>query len=274
MTHSMLFFFFRYELPAIALGLVTVEQPRMGIPSASSARVSVPSLETERTLAPTTNDENPDNVIQAPSLVSVHLPRRHPSQHSMITASSGRLSRPTSSGGLFHRGGDGDDDDGDGSYMYFMDGEIVMHSRRAPSPFTIGSGSYVPGPQSTGSTSLDDSQNSSTSHRLNDAGLMRPSSVLVLDGLSDSVSAERLDALLQPGSNLAPEESTTDRDCPVIGRTPADPPETSALQAILQANKTTPRIENLSLEARYRDEQALVSSAPTFPHLGSPSRAP
>jgi hypothetical protein len=114
MLHSMVFFWNRYELPAIARGLVSMENPRMG--AAPSDPLMVPFL--------------PDDLSTDPDLPQV--PPRHPlmtqhaSGHSYPSISSlGRhsTSRAPSSVGLPFRD-DGDDDDGDESYMYFMNGEV------------------------------------------------------------------------------------------------------------------------------------------------------
>lgn len=52
---------------------------------------------------------------------------------SFSTAASGRISRNSSTAGMFRHG----DDDDDQSFLFFMNGEVVAHSNenRAPSPF-------------------------------------------------------------------------------------------------------------------------------------------
>lgn len=106
MIHSMLFFWNRYELPAVAHGLVTLDNPRMGNPHRRQHRdLQQPLLET----AP------PDTAPRHPLTM-----RQHNSGHSFPSVSSaGRVSSV-----LFN---DGDDDDE--SYMYFMNGEVSYFTR-------------------------------------------------------------------------------------------------------------------------------------------------
>lgn len=119
MIHSMYFFWHRYELPAVAHGLVSIDNPRMGISVAPSEmdRIMVPLL------PPNTSEEE-----QQQQQHRLHLPPRNPilrGQSHLSMTSLGRnstASRAHSSTGLPFHG----DDDGDGSesYMYFMNGEV------------------------------------------------------------------------------------------------------------------------------------------------------
>lgn len=106
----MLFFWHRYELPAVALGLVTVEHPRMGS--------SMSTFQGEQR----GRYEPPVQPLPPPSQLVRQL------SHG---TSASRASRQASSTALFNSGEDGDE-----SYIYFMGGEVVMHreDRRAPSP--------------------------------------------------------------------------------------------------------------------------------------------
>ena len=112
MIHSMVFFWHRYELPAVAHGLVTIHNPRM----APADPLMVPLLQ----------DGNHHGSENRP-----FLPPRNPlvrdyanghSHPSMSSLGRNSTSRPPSSTGLPFQG----DDDGDGSesYMYFMNGEV------------------------------------------------------------------------------------------------------------------------------------------------------
>jgi len=125
MIHSMLFFWHRYELPAVAHGLVTINNPRMGLSSTitTTAESDVPIVPF---MPENLNEEQP----QGDSQNRLHLPPRNPfvlhqggqSHPSMSSLGRNSTSRPPSSTGLFFQG----DDDGDGSesYMYFMNGEV------------------------------------------------------------------------------------------------------------------------------------------------------
>ena len=157
MVHSMLFFCHRYELPAVALGRVSAEQPRMR-PSPAEAGTPVwpadiPPLRGEPTVA---NSMGASHSRHTPTGVTGNDPmhRYHtnshgdmntrPSNSSLSTLSVGQnqapqqtllrssshvsnssnnnnMSRQTSSSALFFG-----EEDGDESFVYFMDGEVVM----------------------------------------------------------------------------------------------------------------------------------------------------
>lgn len=122
MMHSMLFFWHRYELPAVVLGRVSPEHPRQGQSTASpTATPSTPS-DTGRITPDETAPVNPPQPIGTVGRTQ-----------SFNTIASGRMSRNSSNNGMFHRG----DDDDEGSYMYFMGGEVVIPriDRRSTSPF-------------------------------------------------------------------------------------------------------------------------------------------
>ena len=137
MLHSMLFFWHRYELPAVVFGLVSPEHPRQsssGVSPVSASNNPAPPIQPSQPYSES-GRSTPENT--APSSI-VPNPRRVPPvgrSTSFSTVASGALSRNSSAGGLFHAGG-GEDD---GSYMFFMDGEVVTHRNaepRTPSPFS------------------------------------------------------------------------------------------------------------------------------------------
>lgn len=153
MLHSMVFFWHRYELPAVAHGLVTVEYPRMITTSNFGASVGIATQESSpaTTAASIQQEENQSDILMVPvldgatensQLNRLHLPPRNASNHlnqqpNMLhqqgqypsMSSLGRNSastRPPSSTGIPFQGGD-DDGDGSESYMYFMNGEVSLH---------------------------------------------------------------------------------------------------------------------------------------------------
>jgi hypothetical protein len=117
MVHSMWFFWNRYELPAVAHGLVSVERPRMRGMQGSPTR-------SVRSIPPLDQTEGAGQILLTPR----NLGRDFPSMSSL--GRTGPLSRAVSSAGLFHEGV-GDDE---GSYTYFMNGEVVVHRARSGSP--------------------------------------------------------------------------------------------------------------------------------------------
>ena len=161
MMHSMLFFWHRFELPAVVMGHVSSENPRMYQRSSSH---SFPGQPTPQNLHEQSNDTdthssprpvgnggrrgNPSSVVSAAPAAAYNPGNltRTPSQHfyasqprlsprmvrhtsrqclrrgSSFGSQSRIMSRDTSSNALFQQGGDDD-----GSYMYFLGGEVVMH---------------------------------------------------------------------------------------------------------------------------------------------------
>ena len=157
MTHSMVFFWHRFELPALALGHVTAEHPRMGVvPTSTPARYqededqpihdTTPVLRHNTTSAP--NQVTPQaapssaaerdilipNVQLQPRNVLARQQSQSSSTHSLsggTTTSFGRLPRNSSSTLFDGVGGTGDD--GGGSVVFFMNGEVVMNRPHTPS---------------------------------------------------------------------------------------------------------------------------------------------
>jgi hypothetical protein len=164
MAHSMLFFWHRYELPAVAHGHVTLEHPRMGphhpvhqrhqqyggaldghdpssrahpgpspygptppgIPNflLPARRTATPSL-LRRPIHSTLQPHSSSRMHStAPGALDAH-------QDAFVTGTGGIgedvLSRPGSSVALVRDDAD-DDNNSASSYMYFMDGEVVVRS--------------------------------------------------------------------------------------------------------------------------------------------------
>jgi len=282
MAHSMLFFWHRYELPAVAHGLVTIEHPRMGVatsaaaaaaagaalrttpagPAATVSPDSTPSLESDRASQRAVHRLSSVPVINLPPRSSEIA--RQPSTASSTTG-GGRMFRPTSSGGIFHRV---HDDDGDGSYMYFLEGEVIMQNRsvhNAPGS-VAGSTSQL---QSTGSIDSLSNTHNDGNHRTGGTEPDRHATRVLL--LRDGGIPDRImltgDAASTEDDVLSLDTSgeQRQRDQRLQPGAPVDPPETSALQAILmQRVDETPRTENLSSA---QPPQHRVRAAPTFPGL-------
>ena len=111
MIHTMLFFWHRYELPALAHGHITVDHPRMGgSPSRRGSSDRPPEIHRSGSI---------------PRLPNVRI-TRSVSRNSVTSSQGGARnnSRHSSTLALFHQG---DEDDDASSYMFFMDGEVVMH---------------------------------------------------------------------------------------------------------------------------------------------------
>jgi hypothetical protein len=109
--HSMLFFWHRYELPAVALGHVTLEQPRM-VTMVHSNGASSPD--------PFWSGNHHQQTLRHPPPLSHHI-------SGQSSNSLERLSREGSS--IFNIAGD--DDDSVSSYMYLLNGEVVVHRHRS-----------------------------------------------------------------------------------------------------------------------------------------------
>jgi hypothetical protein len=214
----MLFFWHRYELPAVALGLVTVEHPRMGN--------SMSSFQEEQ------------HGRYAPPVVSPPVPSLPgPPPHQLVrqlshSTSASRVSRQASSTALFNSGEDGDE-----SYIYFMGGEVVMHrdDRRPPSPIAHPGGAESAtddGPRRVGGI---------PDHILAEVGV-----------LHNNASTGSFDAMDNDDELF----HSFDQGNGAI----VDPPEASALQAILHVHET-PQRHNRSREPN----DTMVRTAPDFP---------
>lgn len=230
----MLFFWHRYELPAVVNGRVRLEHPRQG--TSASSPVSARSMQEEELDSGRESSftEQQHDHTTAP----IHSPRSiFGRSHSFNTAASGRLSRTSSTGGMFHP----DDDDDDGSYMYFMDGEVVMHRNqpRPSSPFSTTSESNAPNENQSSSSAMstEPRRNSRRERFVNDLETLVASAVSTDE---DSESFGRappansgstgvgIDASNTTPQPLSREQSRTE-SCVYQD----DGNETSALQAIL-----------------------------------------
>lgn len=279
MAHSMLFFWHRFELPAVALGHITVENPRMGmIPSSTGSGYRVqPATSVQGSPAPHTNGASLDRITRANNNVTASPAiQLHPRQYQLVrqhshgtSASIGRMSRQASSTALFHSGEDGDE-----SYMYFMDGEVVMHRAHTPSS-TTGSGGY--GTFSTTSSPCHDCP-------LTQQNTGIPDHVLAEVGVGPTMEADYVDnegALLDFNHG---EEDITANTSAYCTSSPArsvmphrqDDTEPSTLQLILDA---TPRSDNLSNHGSRHDTDPMCpphfkhdEAGPPLPHALSDDR--
>lgn len=136
MMHSMLFFWHRYELPAVALGRVSPERPRQGHSSGGSAPPPMMMHSESGRYSPEQHQQQ-----QQPHVVN-NTPQPQQQRafgvrnHSFNTAASGRTSGNSSINGMYQRG---DDDDDGSSVLYYLGGEVVIprNDRRSASPFSF-----------------------------------------------------------------------------------------------------------------------------------------
>mmetsp|Transcript_23390 Transcript_23390/g.67396 ORF Transcript_23390/g.67396 Transcript_23390/m.67396 type:complete len:655 (-) Transcript_23390:1675-3639(-) len=134
LVHSMLFFYNRYELPAVLND--------RGTERAAAPVASRPGLPPAIDALTPDNERRPGPVLLPRPL---NRDRNHPSITSLASSSLGRGSVAGGLNILFQNGGSHDGDDGDdSSYMFFMNGEIVGHrdrnARRPGPPSTINTG--------------------------------------------------------------------------------------------------------------------------------------
>ncbi|GKY93646.1 hypothetical protein MPSEU_000332000 [Mayamaea pseudoterrestris] len=122
MAHSMLFFFCRYELPAVAHGQVSLSNPRMGNNSNENGNGHHLHQHGPQQSAGLTRLPGPQ-ISLSPRVVQQH-------QYTIVRQGSQTSSgsRQAGSSVVFHHGST-DEDDRDESYLFFMNGEVVMHRR-------------------------------------------------------------------------------------------------------------------------------------------------
>lgn len=138
----MLFFWHRFELPALVLGHVSVDRPRMSIvPAAPVDRPGTPEHRGQAAAGARTRTHHTDSVPSGEVLIpNVQLQPRHltrqRSQSTNSSSTADRMSRQSST--LFDDGGSGEG----GSLMFLMSGEGVLPRPQTPSS-TVGSVSMV-----------------------------------------------------------------------------------------------------------------------------------
>lgn len=237
MLHSMLFFWHRYELPAVILGRVSPEHPRQSNNGASPSE---------------SGRSTPEHHAMPPAGSVPHgaraRPPIRPSASFSSTVASGRLSRNSSAGGLFHGGDSGEDD---GSYVFFMDGEVVVHRNnnnnqepraRTPSPVTSQAGGVVdPANAATEPRRNRLLGNNNHSHRLDSQQqLQQPPQRLVHNLGTRLATGASTDEVEEAHHAAALSPSSPGRHRPRYGGVEVDDDhddhETSALQAILNAS--------------------------------------
>lgn len=232
----------------MALGIVTLEHPRMGL---TPSPTSIPSLHAERRWS------NPP-VIPSVALSPPHQLVRQSSHGTAASSLLGRQSRQASSNGLFHAGED------DESYMYFMDGEVVMHrdsSRRTPSPFNHSAAANT---SSNGGSSSIGEDGPSRVGGIPDR-ILAEVGVLNNNGAADDDLFHSFDDDDLGSNSGGGEHGHGNGDGHMI----VDAPETSALQAILNVHET-PRTDNLSSDFCNVPQEGngeRMGTAPSFPHL-------
>lgn len=127
--HSMMFFWNRYELPAIAFGHITIYRPRAANATQQSQEIR-PFLQTppqvQRTRQITSNEASSELDIRN----NEHfVPQQEVSEtlsHSYPSFSTTSSSLSTGNSFLFHNSTENNNNDDD-SFVYFMEGEIVVH---------------------------------------------------------------------------------------------------------------------------------------------------
>jgi hypothetical protein len=189
MAHSMLYFWHRYELPAVAHGHVSLSNPRMnnngtnnGSHQVSPQPSSIPVLSSadRRSIGRSAADFPTPQIHLSPRMQqSQYTIVRQPSQ----TSTSGSSSRQAGSSVVFHHGSP-DEDDRDGSYLFFMNGEVVMH-RRPPSTASL---------RSTVSSIQNDDV---VSH-----GGEEIESVASFNSLNDALETSALQAIMEVGLHM------------------------------------------------------------------------
>ena len=223
MLHSMLFFWHRYELPAVVMGRVSQENPRQS-GYISSSPVSTPHImspaESGRSTPVSLSNTN-HNHIRPVHTAPPMIRRRSIGRSTSFASTNGPLSRASSTGGLFHPGG-GDDDE---SYMFFMGGEVVMHrssghaeEHRASSPTEARRNTFDP---PVHSSNHHDANNQSEPLLGSDIGTEETEELAVLPMLTLATTSSPVVHARVPYT----ESSEYDDD-----------DDTSALQAILNAS--------------------------------------
>ena len=155
-THSMLFFWNRFELPAILCESVTANTPRQTRREGNVRVAGIPSM------PPTIDTMLLQAPLSASSVPSQPLLPRPLTRGQNLPSFGSMLS--------LGRAGAGDDGDDSSSYMIFMNGEVVMHRDRnmpvrSPSPSTDGPNSTFGQPEHTPESAVPPRTNSITARR-------------------------------------------------------------------------------------------------------------
>jgi hypothetical protein len=124
--HSMLFFWHRYELPAVTMGLVSPEHPRQAPYSTSPNALHQPvSLESDRTIPELRPPQQEPQMPAATMNEAYQNTRGYVRRNqSFNTTTSGLFSRNSSNNGMYQRGDEYEDDGS--STRYFVGGEVVI----------------------------------------------------------------------------------------------------------------------------------------------------
>ena len=140
LLHSMLFFYNRYELPAVLNGQGA---ERIHVATAAHRSDLLPSIDA---LTPDSERRSGPALLPRP----LNRERNHPSITSLASSSLGRGSVAGGLNILFNGGGPHDEDGDDSSYMVFMSGEVVgrrdRNARRPGPPSTISATGTGPPP--------------------------------------------------------------------------------------------------------------------------------
>jgi hypothetical protein len=264
--HSMVFFWHRFELPAVVFGYVSVDRPRMTLHSAPfSTNTSSAPTGTDQQHRPSeqrgmvlNNSASSNGAHLVSDRRTISMNGRGgpgvPSHPSFSTASS-----RNGISGLFRN--NHDDDSSTGSMLYFMGGEVVVHRGAAVRTTSHGS---VDG------TNNSDAQSVSNGMNRTESTLSLPSTLsygpghatatnssMGLDISENQKEDEYPDVSVgQPSSTLQASNFTPTRG---QGRTAdqlgdyAD--ESGGLQAILES-RLTPRHRNSNLNDRFHSLQS------------------
>ena len=179
MVHSMLFFWHRYELPAVALGHVTPAYPRE-----ITGEASTPVRTNRQQQIPTPRLSPRSNIPRQASFGTTGS-----SSHGGGTRASS--SRHGSSTALFRAGDDGDES----SYIFFMNGEVVMHQTERRT--------------SVGDSSVEE-----------DELLRVPASISTAEAVAEEVLREDIPAEVAAAVHAAADPSTPPQPTVAVNQTP------------------------------------------------------
>jgi len=229
MLHSMLFFWHRYELPAVVLGRVSPEHPRQ---RAYSSQISTPQIQSPVESGRNSPVDTSSNIDIPFHPLAQTVVRRSLGRSTSFASTNGPLSRASSTGGLFHAGG-GDDDE---SVMFFMDGEVVMYrsndNEEDPSASRPSSPSLQPS-DSTGQLLRRNVPHDPTNSSSNNRHAVRELGTLLASG----VSTDEAEEFANRRTTTATTSSLAyNAHLHYAGSSDYEDDETSALQAILNAS--------------------------------------